>query len=68
MARLFYCFSSGAKNERNTKNAKVSYFFHILNIYNLLERACNDIKLYIYSENIPGDVFKNNIFSRCKKP
>ena len=45
LTEFTYCFSSGAKSGRN---AKISIFFWFLNLHNLLERACNHIKLYIY--------------------
>ena len=47
-SKLFYCFSRDAKNGRNTKIEKISHFFWFLNLHNLLERACNHIKLWIF--------------------
>ena len=41
-----------------------NYLF--LNLHNLLERACNDRKLYIYIESAPRNVSRNNTFSYCK--
>ena len=68
ITKLFYCFSRGVENGRNTKIAKISHFFWFSNPHNLLERACNHLKLYIYSESAPGNVSRNSIFSYCKIP
>ena len=32
MAKLFYCISRGAKNQRNGKNAEISHFFAIFKV------------------------------------
>ena len=48
ITKLLYCFCKGTKNGRNTKIAKNFTFFLILNLHNLLEIACNYIRLYIF--------------------
>ena len=63
MTKLFYCFlSKGTKNRRNTKIAKISHSFSLLNLHALLERACNHIKLYrylLYTYNLEKDKCRN---------
>ena len=62
ITKIFYCFfREWAKNWRNTKNANISHFFWFWNLHHSSERACNHIKLYIYSESAPGNVSRNNI-------
>ena len=46
ITKLFYCFSKGWGLLKMEELQKF-HFFWFLNLHNLLERACNHIKLYI---------------------
>ena len=48
ITKLLYCFYRRLKMEEMQKLQKLQYFSLLLNLQNLLERACNHIKLYIF--------------------